>query len=747
LRNQFGDPPLPALPPSSPPRAFPPSLNLLFLCKKLLISRMLPGELASRPMRKSRISSDINVEEYCSQICDEADSTSTVSPYDARTSKLDSFRGPPSSKIATSIVWDEEISTSRPYRRSTLSSDLGTSAEPSAGRKHASSTGICLGHTDFDSSPIKAHSFVATSQATIMATPVDIFAPKAPSDELSLCKVSVPLMEAVPADKGSESWTKARDRYVRSKEAKFRMQYHTLVKEVMKIVEALDDWDVHRTVLAHGSSMMFRLARIVHRIYSMLNNVASSLLVQRVPARHIDELKPYQCEGSESSSEQEDMEQIWMEVADRFLRKCVSALRQRTELLLETFELVDTMVKQEEADFDTGYLREKESDWTSYFARRADPNAFNTLVGYVVQCKDMIEEIRPDDASSQVVALRSSEFDKQIRVAYAPSLSSIVVLPEQWSIVSNTPIFRKEVDGVDLLHAICDYLKPVVFAENSLMIKSGTLGANMFFIQDGSCKVVADREVKAERKPGEFIGEISLIYTTERTADVIAEEQVEAFCLSRDSFDAIARKFPHVHQRIVDIGAQRVHKNKWSNRIEKFEDDIELFSNRQVVSSSCLDGSSLPADMQCFEYLVESIIAQLSKQQTACLDAEEVGGMLKELLSSFSSHQFEEGQTIVEAYEPHCAVFVVEQGGCFVRGRPSECIMGSSTVIGLIPLFFTGIPLNDVVAGSEGARVRTIKRSALIDLCNKRPLLQLALKAMASDQLQLCRKFPSVCNV
>eukprot|EP00960_Hanusia_phi_P072189 767722-Hanusia_phi.AAC.8 len=540
---------------------------------------MLRGEPPSRSIRKARISSDINVEQYCSHICEVDDSSSTISSHGSRT-KLTSLRDPPSSKIASSVVWDEESWSSRPPRRSAVSSDSMSSNVSPTSSKQMSPTGICLGHTDFDSSPIKPHSFVATSQATIMATPVDIFLPTAPSDELSLCKVATPLMEAVPADKGSDPWTKARDKYVRSKEAQFRVQYHTVAKEILKITEALDDWDVHQTVMNNGSSMMFRLARLVHRIYSTLNNVAGSLLVQRVPARHLDELKPYQSDGSESSSEQEDMEQIWIEVADRFLRRCVSTLRQRTELVLETFELVDSMVKEEEADFDTRHLRESESDWSSYFARRADSNAFNTLVGYVIQCKSMIEEMRPNNASSQVVALRESEFDKQIRVAYAPSPASIIVLPEQWSIVCNTPIFRrggadvvnrKEVDGMDLLHAICDYLKPVVFAENSLMIKSGTLGANMFFIQDGSCKVVADREVKAERKPGEFIGEISLIYTTERTADVIAEEQVEAFCLSRDSFDAIARKFPQVYQRIVDIGAQRIQKNKWTNRIEKAE--------------------------------------------------------------------------------------------------------------------------------------------------------------------------------
>ena len=78
-----------------------------------------------------------------------------------------------------------------------------------------------------------------------------------------------------------------------------------------------------------------------------------------------------------------------------------------------------------------------------------------------------------------------------------------------------------------------------------IIIKEGTIGTKMYFIQEGIVDIVmCDGEVATSLSDGSYFGEICLLTNARRVASVRAETYCNVFSLSVDHFNAVLEQYP-----------------------------------------------------------------------------------------------------------------------------------------------------------------------------------------------------------
>jgi voltage-gated potassium channel len=92
-----------------------------------------------------------------------------------------------------------------------------------------------------------------------------------------------------------------------------------------------------------------------------------------------------------------------------------------------------------------------------------------------------------------------------------------------------------------------------------VLIQSGTPGAGMFVIEEGTVVVESPRRRPVELGPGDFLGELALLTQDGlRTARVRATTGVRGLGLSRSDFDRILREEPRIAVRMLPQLATRL---------------------------------------------------------------------------------------------------------------------------------------------------------------------------------------------
>ena len=78
-----------------------------------------------------------------------------------------------------------------------------------------------------------------------------------------------------------------------------------------------------------------------------------------------------------------------------------------------------------------------------------------------------------------------------------------------------------------------------------IIIKEGTIGTKMYFIQEGIVDIVmGNGETATSLSDGSYFGEICLLTNARRVASVRAETYCNLFSLSVDQFNAVLDMYP-----------------------------------------------------------------------------------------------------------------------------------------------------------------------------------------------------------
>ncbi|KAL3318131.1 anaphase-promoting complex subunit Hcn1, partial [Cichlidogyrus casuarinus] len=132
-------------------------------------------------------------------------------------------------------------------------------------------------------------------------------------------------------------------------------------------------------------------------------------------------------------------------------------------------------------------------------------------------------------------------------------------------------------------------LRYEVFQPGDLVIKEGTLGSKMYFIQEGIVDIITkDGEVATSLSDGSYFGEICLLTNARRVASVRAETYCNVYSLDRSSFLEVLDNYPLMRRTMESVAAERLNKLGQdpllvSNR-KDLRDDLKLV--KEIVNEA-----------------------------------------------------------------------------------------------------------------------------------------------------------------
>lgn len=104
----------------------------------------------------------------------------------------------------------------------------------------------------------------------------------------------------------------------------------------------------------------------------------------------------------------------------------------------------------------------------------------------------------------------------------------------------------------------CFFLGGWICFTGDIIIKEGTIGTKMYFIQEGIVDIVmANGDVATSLSDGSYFGEICLLTNARRVASVRAETYCNLFSLSVDHFNAVLDQYPLMRRTMESVAAER----------------------------------------------------------------------------------------------------------------------------------------------------------------------------------------------
>jgi CRP-like cAMP-binding protein len=95
--------------------------------------------------------------------------------------------------------------------------------------------------------------------------------------------------------------------------------------------------------------------------------------------------------------------------------------------------------------------------------------------------------------------------------------------------------------------------------EGKVLAREGEIGYEFFVIVDGEVAVTKDGQEVRRLAPGDFFGEIALVYESpRRTATVTAVTPLRFFVLTRQAFRGLLAHHPDIEAKVLEALEERV---------------------------------------------------------------------------------------------------------------------------------------------------------------------------------------------
>jgi CRP/FNR family cyclic AMP-dependent transcriptional regulator len=118
------------------------------------------------------------------------------------------------------------------------------------------------------------------------------------------------------------------------------------------------------------------------------------------------------------------------------------------------------------------------------------------------------------------------------------------------------PLFNGMTDRS--FEAIATLASETDFAIDESLVRQGDPGDRFIIIVSGRARVERDGKTLRELGPGDFLGEISLVDGSPRTATVTALDPIRAFVIDRDGFLALIERIPVFRLEVMTALTERI---------------------------------------------------------------------------------------------------------------------------------------------------------------------------------------------
>ncbi|KAF3858396.1 hypothetical protein F7725_011597 [Dissostichus mawsoni] len=124
--------------------------------------------------------------------------------------------------------------------------------------------------------------------------------------------------------------------------------------------------------------------------------------------------------------------------------------------------------------------------------------------------------------------------------------------------------------------AMLTKLRFEVFQPHDYIIREGTIGKKMYFIQHGVCSVITKGTLAMKLSDGSYFGEICLLTRGRRTASVRAETYCRLYSLSVDHFNEVLEEYPMMRRAFETVAIDRLDRigKKNSTLLHKVQHDL-----------------------------------------------------------------------------------------------------------------------------------------------------------------------------
>jgi CRP-like cAMP-binding protein len=102
--------------------------------------------------------------------------------------------------------------------------------------------------------------------------------------------------------------------------------------------------------------------------------------------------------------------------------------------------------------------------------------------------------------------------------------------------------------------------------EGKVLAREGDLGSEFFVVVEGEVSVTKDGRELRRLGPGDFFGEIALIWESpRRTATVTAATPLRFFVLTRQAFRSLIAHHPDIERNVLEALEERVQSSEGSS--------------------------------------------------------------------------------------------------------------------------------------------------------------------------------------
>ena len=123
--------------------------------------------------------------------------------------------------------------------------------------------------------------------------------------------------------------------------------------------------------------------------------------------------------------------------------------------------------------------------------------------------------------------------------------------------LAKAPLFRN-LSRNDLV-GLAKVTEDLEVEEGKVLAREGDIGHEFFVIVDGEVDVAKGDETVRKLGPGDFFGEIALIWESpRRTATVTAAAPVRLFVLTRQAFRGLIDHHPDIEEKVLEALEERV---------------------------------------------------------------------------------------------------------------------------------------------------------------------------------------------
>ncbi|XP_059197974.1 potassium/sodium hyperpolarization-activated cyclic nucleotide-gated channel 1 [Centropristis striata] len=150
-------------------------------------------------------------------------------------------------------------------------------------------------------------------------------------------------------------------------------------------------------------------------------------------------------------------------------------------------------------------------------------------------------------------------------------------------LVASMPLFANA--DPNFVTAMLTKLRFEVFQPLDYIIREGTIGKKMYFIQHGVVSVLTKGTMGMKLMDGSYFGEICLLTRGRRTASVRADTYCRLYSLSVDNFNEVLEEYPMMRRAFETVAIDRLDRIGKKNSIlmHKVQHDLNsgVFNNRE----------------------------------------------------------------------------------------------------------------------------------------------------------------------